>query len=84
MPGNHSRGKQLANTLGTQNPYRTAAYGTPEKEESFRDFSASELYCPKCGHSMPVRQKMLLVLPGGELYDYTCARCGTSVGTRRT
>jgi hypothetical protein len=51
---------------------------------SFQEFSASELYCPKCKHAMPVKQHLLLYLPGGEVYDYVCARCNTSVGSRRT
>lgn len=48
----------------------------------FRDFTASELYCPKCGRSQPVREHLLLVLPTGELYEYRCRRCGTSLGKR--
>jgi hypothetical protein len=31
---------------------------------------------------MPVRQRLLLVLPDGELYDYTCQRCNSSVGSK--
>lgn len=50
--------------------------------QQFRDFIASELYCPKCGRSQPVREKLLLVLPGGELHEYLCARCATSLGER--
>lgn len=50
--------------------------------QQFRDFTASELYCPKCGRSQPVREKLLLVLPGGELHEYLCARCATSLGKR--
>jgi hypothetical protein len=48
----------------------------------FGDFTASELYCPKCGSSQPVREKLLLVLPSGELHEYLCARCATSLGER--
>ena len=43
---------------------------------------ATELYCPKCGVSQPVREKLLLILPSGELYEYLCAQCATSVGKR--
>ena len=50
----------------------------------YKDFKASELYCPKCKKSMPVREKMLLVVPGGDLFDYVCVKCGTSVGVRNT
>jgi len=48
----------------------------------FGAFTASELYCPKCACSQPVREKLLLVLPNGELHEYLCARCATSLGER--
>ncbi len=31
---------------------------------------------------MPVRERLLLVLPDGELYDYLCQGCGGSVGSK--
>jgi hypothetical protein len=49
---------------------------------SYGDFNASLLYCNKCGRAMPVRQRLLLVLPDGELYDYTCQGCNSSVGSK--
>jgi len=51
--------------------------------EQFGEFQASELYCPKCRRSQPVREKLLLVLPTGELHEYLCAKCATSLGERR-
>lgn len=48
----------------------------------FGDLQASELYCPKCGRSQPVRERLLLILPTGELHEYRCARCLTSLGQR--
>ena len=48
----------------------------------FDSFRASALYCPQCVKAMPVREKLLLVLPDKELYDYICAGCGCSIGTR--
>jgi hypothetical protein len=51
-------------------------------QKQFDKFRATELYCPKCGRSMPVRERLLLVLPEGDKYEYLCARCGTSVGER--
>jgi hypothetical protein len=51
-------------------------------EESFDQFNAALLYCNKCGGAMPVRQRLLLVLPDGELYDYTCQTCHSSVGSK--
>jgi hypothetical protein len=50
--------------------------------QSFDQFNASLLYCNKCGQAMPVRERLLLVLPDGELYDYTCQRCNSSVGSK--
>jgi hypothetical protein len=51
-------------------------------EQQFGAFTASELYCPKCGKSQPVRERLLLVLPSGELHEYLCERCATSLGER--
>ncbi len=48
----------------------------------FGDLIASELYCPKCRKSMPVRERLLLVLPSGELHEYLCADCSSSLGQR--
>jgi len=52
------------------------------KQKQFDQFQATELYCPRCGRSMPVRERLLLILPEGEKYEYLCAYCGTSVGDR--
>ena len=49
---------------------------------AFRELQASELYCPTCLASRPVRERLLLVLPDGELHEYRCAACATSLGTR--
>lgn len=51
-------------------------------KQQFGDFTASELYCPKCRSARPVRERLLLVLPSGELFEYLCVGCGTSLGTR--
>jgi hypothetical protein len=51
-------------------------------ERSFDQFNAALLYCNKCGKAMPVRERLLLVLPDGELYDYTCQGCNSSVGSK--
>ena len=50
--------------------------------QQFGSFTASELYCPKCQRAQPVRERLLLVLPTGELHEYLCARCATSLGKR--
>ncbi len=53
-------------------------------QSQFERFQATELFCPKCGRAMPVRERLLLVLPEGDKYEYLCAACGTSVGDRIT
>ena len=50
----------------------------------FERFTATHLFCPTCRQSMPTRERLLLTLPGGDLYGYSCARCGTDVGTHTT
>jgi hypothetical protein len=51
-------------------------------KEQYRDFDATELFCPQCKRSVPVRKRLLLVLTGGDKYDYSCVFCGTSVGDK--
>jgi len=48
----------------------------------YKDFNASALYCPRCKQAMPVRSRLLLVLPDGELHEYLCQRCASSLGTK--
>jgi DNA-directed RNA polymerase subunit RPC12/RpoP len=50
--------------------------------KQFERLEARELYCPKCGRAMPVRERLLLVLPEGDKYEYLCAYCGTAVGEK--
>jgi hypothetical protein len=52
------------------------------KSEQYRDFDATELYCSLCKRAVRVRKRLLLIVPQGEKYDYTCAFCGTSVGDK--
>jgi hypothetical protein len=47
---------------------------------SFGEFEVSELFCPRCRTSRPVRRNLLLVLPTGNKYEYRCEVCGTQVG----
>jgi hypothetical protein len=51
-------------------------------QEQYKDFQASELYCPKCRRAMPVRSRLLLILPDGELHEYLCMACASSLGTK--
>jgi hypothetical protein len=48
----------------------------------FEELRAAELFCPKCRVSRPVRERLLLVLPRSELFDYRCTVCGSSLGQR--
>ncbi|MCX6997838.1 MAG: hypothetical protein NTV49_12320 [Kiritimatiellaeota bacterium] len=50
--------------------------------QQFEHFKASELYCPRCHQSQPVRERLLLVLPHAELYEYRCTVCAASLGSR--
>jgi hypothetical protein len=50
--------------------------------EQFESFKASRLYCRKCGKSMPVRERLLLILPDKDLYEYLCTGCAESLGQR--
>ncbi|MFA5043457.1 MAG: cytoplasmic protein [Kiritimatiellia bacterium] len=52
------------------------------KKAQFEKLRASELYCPVCRKLQPVRERLLLVLPNAELYDYRCITCGLSLGSR--
>ena len=51
-------------------------------KENYKDFDATELFCPKCKRSVPVRKRLLLILQEGDKYDYSCIYCGTSVGDK--
>ena len=51
-------------------------------QQQFENFTASSLYCEKCKAAMPVRERLLLILPDKEIYDYLCTGCGSSVGQR--
>ena len=56
--------------------------GQPNDPDVYKDFDATELYCPKCKQSVPVRKRLLLVLPEGDKYEYLCAYCAETVGTK--
>jgi len=59
---------------------RSRAGGPPE---SFEEFQASVLFCARCRAPQPVRERLLLILPDGELHEYLCTVCGGSVGSRK-
>ncbi len=52
------------------------------QQSQFKNFTASTLYCEKCRATTAVREKLLLVLPDREIFDYLCTECGSSVGQR--
>jgi hypothetical protein len=51
-------------------------------QQQFENFTASSLYCEKCKTAMPVRERLLLILPDKEIFDYLCTGCASSVGQR--
>ncbi|PIE35144.1 cytoplasmic protein [candidate division KSB3 bacterium] len=57
------------------------SYG--QAESQYKDFNASQLFCPTCRQATPVRERLLLVLPDGDLYEYVCVYCGMSLGEKR-
>lgn len=50
--------------------------------EQFDQFEASSLFCPRCRQAVPVRKRLLLVLPDGERYEYLCTVCSSSIGKK--
>jgi hypothetical protein len=50
--------------------------------QQFESLTASSLYCDHCKKAMPVRERLLLILPDREIFDYLCTGCGASVGQR--
>jgi hypothetical protein len=55
----------------------------PPGPGSFEALQASVLFCNRCRAPRPVRERLLLILPDGELHEYLCATCGSSVGSRK-
>jgi hypothetical protein len=51
--------------------------------KQFDQLEATALFCPNCRQATPVRQRLLLFLPDGELHEYLCKFCGSSVGTKK-
>ena len=50
--------------------------------KQFENLRASSLYCTRCKTAMPVRERLLLILPDKEIFDYLCTGCASSVGQR--
>ena len=64
------------------NPAFRAPARRKKAPAQYDQFEATELYCPRCRQAMPVRKRLLLVLPEGDKYEYLCAACWTSVGDK--
>ncbi|MXX10190.1 MAG: cytoplasmic protein [Nitrospira sp. SB0675_bin_23] len=48
----------------------------------FRSLNATLLFCPNCREATPARERLLLVLPSGNKYEYRCSYCGTTTGEK--
>ncbi|CAF0695909.1 cytoplasmic protein [Candidatus Methylacidithermus pantelleriae] len=63
-----------------------AAQGISQRRQAnpgqFDTLRASFLYCPRCQGARPVRERLLLVLPDREIYEYLCSECGEGIGKR--
>jgi len=71
--------------MNPKNYTRPLSAYTPQAKRGngmFKEFDATELYCPRCKRPVPVRKRLLLVLPEGEKYEYLCAICLESVGSK--
>ncbi len=65
--------------MKTRTRYRNSAQ---EPQAAFNQFEASQLFCPRCQQAVPLRKRLLLVLPDGDKYEYLCAYCSESLGTK--
>jgi hypothetical protein len=52
------------------------------RRPSFEQLEASLLYCPLCQEAMPVRKKLLLILPEGNKFEYLCTICSSTCGEK--
>ena len=50
--------------------------------DAFEQLEASLLFCPKCREAVPVRKRLLLILPEGSKFEYLCTRCGAICGDK--
>jgi len=73
--------KEALRRAGLPDP-DAASSASEGAQAQFEQFNATHLYCPTCRRSMPTRQRLLLTLPDGDLYGYSCVQCGTDVGSR--
>ena len=50
--------------------------------ETFDQLEATMLLCPQCRRAMPVRKRLLLILPQGNKFEYLCTSCGSTCGDK--
>ena len=75
LTGAEMKPKNFAGSPGTLSKRTT-------RPEMFKEFNALELYCSQCQQAVPVRKRLLLVLPDGDKYEYLCAYCSKPVGAK--
>ncbi len=63
-------------------PHRPKSAAAGEPQSSYGEFEATSLFCPRCRQAVPVRKRLLLILPQGDEYEYLCAYCSSSLGTK--
>ncbi len=63
-------------------PVKRPQGASQDTQDQFRSLNATLLYCPRCRTATPTRERLLLVLPSGNLYEYLCMQCGTSTGSK--
>lgn len=66
----------------TYGKYRRDGNARSSHSGMFRDLDATELYCARCKMAVPVRKRLLLVLPEGDKYEYFCPYCAETVGSK--
>jgi hypothetical protein len=50
--------------------------------DAFEQLEATLLLCPTCRVAVPVRKRLLLILPQGNKYEYLCSRCASICGDK--
>jgi len=51
-------------------------------DDAFDQLEATLLLCPKCRVAVPVRKRLLLILPQGNKFEYVCTRCASICGDK--
>lgn len=53
-----------------------------KSQSNYQEFEAVSLYCPHCRCAMPVKKRLLLILPEGDKYEYYCMSCSHPIGAK--